>query len=57
MTCGLIEAMLKKEIEVTRKSMVSCGMKNGLTHKNTINLSHHLDKLLNELNKSNADEK
>ena len=52
MTCGLIQATLLKEIEVTRKSMVSTGMKLGFTHTSTIKLSHHLDDLLNELSKN-----
>ncbi|MFJ8246433.1 Spo0E family sporulation regulatory protein-aspartic acid phosphatase [Peribacillus asahii] len=44
---------LIEEIEVTRKNMVLTGIGFGLTHPDTIELSHRLDNLLNDLYKPN----
>jgi hypothetical protein len=40
---------LEEEIEKTRQSMVSIGLKYGLTHSETVILSKKLDELLNKL--------
>ncbi|MGO4888407.1 aspartyl-phosphate phosphatase Spo0E family protein [Anaerobacillus sp. MEB173] len=40
---------LVEEIETTRQHMMTVGLKNGLTHSDTIKLSTKLDNLLNFL--------
>ena len=37
-----------KEIQILRSQMIKVGMKNGLTHPKTIQISQALDKMLNE---------
>jgi hypothetical protein len=43
---------LMKEIEYLRKKMITVGMAQGLTSRETIKLSQTLDKLLNQLQSS-----
>lgn len=39
---------LHKEIEMYRRLMIESGMKEGLSHPKTVDLSQKLDKLLNQ---------
>ncbi|MCQ6277279.1 aspartyl-phosphate phosphatase Spo0E family protein [Bacillus sp. V3B] len=51
MICELSHRERIEEIEVTRKDMILVGSVYGLTHPDTIKLSHRLDDLLNDLYK------
>ncbi|MER2030234.1 MAG: aspartyl-phosphate phosphatase Spo0E family protein [Solibacillus sp.] len=42
---------IKKKIQKLRFHLISVGMKKGLTHPDTIQVSQNLDKLLNEYGK------
>lgn len=42
---------LDKRIEKARQKMVAVGLDKGFTHKETVRLSQHLDKLINKKQK------